>query len=58
MLRPLDDVVAVRQRPEGGVELYAVVDGRSVLVLDAAAALALADDLTRACERPLKAVAA
>ncbi len=58
-MRPLDDVVAVRKLPGGGAELHAVADGVSfVLRLDDVAALALADDLTIACQRPLQAVAA
>lgn len=59
MSRPLDEVVAVRKLPDGGVELHATADGEGfVLVLDDIAGLALADDLTIACERPLRAVAA
>ena len=51
--RPLDEVVAVHKRPSGGVELHAIADGEGfVLTLDDAAGLALADDLTVACERP------
>lgn len=57
-MKPLDDVVAVRQRPEGGVELVAVADGLPLLALDPLAALTLADELTMAAELPLRAVAA
>lgn len=56
-VKPLDDVVQVRKRPEGGVELIAVADGLPLLVLDPLAALTLADELTMAAERPLRAVA-
>ncbi len=56
--KPLDEVVEVR-KTRAGVELHVTGEGgRFVLALDAIAALALADDLTRACERPLQAVAA
>lgn len=57
--RPLDEVVQVRKLPEGGAELHGRAAGIAfVLVLDDVAALALADDLTIACQRPLRAVAA
>lgn len=56
-MKPLDDVVAVRKRPEGGAEVIAVASGETLIRLDDVAALALADDLTRSCERPLRAVA-
>lgn len=49
----LDEVVAIRPVP-GGVELHIGGEAQGVVVwLDADAALSLADDLTRACERPL-----
>ncbi len=57
-MRPLDDVVAVRKRPEGGAEVFCVATDETLLVLDQVAGLALADDLTIACQRPLQAVAA
>ena len=57
-MRPLDDVVAVRKHPEGGVALVSVASGLPLLVLDALAALTLADELTMAAELPLRAVAA
>lgn len=56
-MKPLDEVVAVRPLPEGGVELHCVAADRPLLRLDALAALTLADELTRACQLPLRAVA-
>jgi hypothetical protein len=58
MPRPLDEVVAVRKHPEGGVVLHDVVADEPLIRLDDLAGLALADDLTLACQRPLRAVAA
>lgn len=56
--RPLDEVVEVR-KVDGGAELHGRAAGIAfVLVMDDVAALALADDLTIACQRPLRAVAA
>lgn len=55
---PLDEVVQVRKTPTGAEVHVAGEGGRFVLVLDAIAALSLADDLTIACQIPLRAVAA
>lgn len=56
--RPLDEVVQVRKAPEGGVVLHDVAADKALLALDFTAALALADDLTIAAQRPLSMVAA
>lgn len=57
MPRPLDEVVEVRKHPDGGVVLHDLATDEPLIALDVFAALALADDLTMAAERPLRAVA-
>lgn len=57
-MKPLDQVVAVRKLPNDNTEVYSVRDGKALLRLSPLAALALADDLTRLNERPLRAAAA
>jgi hypothetical protein len=57
-MKPLDQVVAVRKSSSEYTEVYSVATGRAMLRLDQVAALALADDLTRCNERPLRAAVA